>query len=1245
MARANEVQIVLRAVDEASAALRAARDGLSEIETQAKRNSAAMRSSAQRMEADLRRLGRTMQTVGRNMSLYVTAPIAAIGTISLKAAGDFEASMNRVGAISQATGQEIEALESLAKDLGATTQFSATQAADAMGFLAMAGFDANEVLGALPGTLQLAAAGQMDLAEAADIASNVLTGFRLEAAELARVNDVLASASINSNTNVAQLGEGMKYVAPIASGLGVSIEEATAAMGFMSDAGLQASLAGTGLRRILSTVAQDAGKLGITAFDAAGNLLPLADIIEQLEARSLTTAEALEYFGDRGGPALEALLSRGSSALREFTGELEDSGGTAERIANAQMEGLNGALKEFRSALEAVGLAIADSGLLEWATDLVKEVAALLRGLSETNPELLRVGTIAAGVAAAIGPLLVALGGMVRLAAEARTGLLLLRGAMLLVGGPAGAAVLLGTALAALAWKFRGRDDSLDNAVADVQKALAGNDNTSLLSALDRVAEFVDGEGKTALQALRDDLAETGDAGEDAAARIAGAFATIEIDAQIAALNARMAGLNGLASGSDISASPARDTDAIFREANLNREDFVIRDGSIYPANADVLGTSGGMTPEQHNAYLRIKAEWERDTAVITANARVMADATAEMAVLEEDLRVLYGEREALLRAAVGATGDAVDTLDGPPPDPAPAPTATGDDPAVAAAKSRAEAIAEATARNGQRVLDELLDLEAAQVAAVEAATAERVEAEEARAAAIEAVRERHGERVLDQLLDIEAAQADQVLAAEAAAATAAEEAAAEAEAARIAEAERTQAHYLTALLGIETAQNDHHLALAVAEAEAALARQAAMDAAAERNHDRVVAELLDIEAAQAAHHARVLAADAAAAARRQAAEDARAARVAAMRTTASPATLAAQAAYSDSRRIAADPALLARDDAERARAARQATQAAREAATMRYGTYGAEYTNRATNDPRTASVAIPIPGVTATVAPVKATPQEELDARAALVEDLTTFSADDGPLRGFGEALLGVTKDSIPGLSGALDGFVTGGPLGALIGGFMDLLQRSEGFTRLMDALGVLMEPLVALVGQAADALLPLIDAILPLVDILVGMLQPAFALIGWVARGLAAVLTGVVDVLVGVWNFLFGWLYRIERRTLPDPEGEPDPEPEPTPAARAASMNFGSVTGGVQLAVATPLVEAASTLMEAAEIIRAVFSDPAVRAGRGSTFGDSVDRFGQYVDRLVTEGITVSVAGAGGSTGGTSTAALRGL
>ena len=384
-----------------------------------KANTAQFNEGMKRAGGRIQQLGKRFQSVGRDLSLKVTAPILAFGVLTLKSAADFEAGMNKVKALTGASGDELKALEKQAKTLGRTTQFSASQAADAMGFLGMAGFQANEILGAMPGTLELAASAQLDLGSSADIVSNILTGYGLKVEDLTRVNDVLVKSFTSANTDLVQLGQAMKFAGPVASGVGLKFEETAAALGLMGNAGFQAGLAGTALRGAIVKMLNPTGeagavidKLGLSFVDSTGKLRPLVEIIKQLEEKGVSTAEIMKLFGQRAGPAMQALVSQGSDALEAFTATLEKSGGTASKIAAVQMEGLAGGMRALRSAFEGFMLAIAQSGLLEWATQFAKKMTGIVQRLAETNPAFLKWGTVIALAAAAVGPLLVVMGSL-----------------------------------------------------------------------------------------------------------------------------------------------------------------------------------------------------------------------------------------------------------------------------------------------------------------------------------------------------------------------------------------------------------------------------------------------------------------------------------------------------------------------------------------------------------------------------------------------------------------------------------------------------------------------------------------------------------------------------------------------------------------------------------------------------------------------------------------------------------------
>ena len=329
---------------------------------------AAMGKAAKNMARTQRsfaKFGSQATAAGRSLSVGLTAPLVAVGALSAKSFLSFERGMNKVAAVSGATEAEMAELTAIAKDLGATTSFSAAQAAEGLGFLAQAGFDATEAGRALPGVLQLAAAGGIELAAAADIATNVLAGYGLEVDQLARVNDVLAKASISTNTNVQQLGESFKFSGAVASSAGISFEEAGAAMALMGNAGIQAEMAGTSLQqaifRLVKPTNEAAGvmeKLGIHGTDAHGRLLPLDQIVEQLEPHFKNTAAMATIFGSRAIKGMGALVAEGSDKLRALTTELEQAGGTAQEVADKKLAGLTGAWTRLQSATEGVFIEI-----------------------------------------------------------------------------------------------------------------------------------------------------------------------------------------------------------------------------------------------------------------------------------------------------------------------------------------------------------------------------------------------------------------------------------------------------------------------------------------------------------------------------------------------------------------------------------------------------------------------------------------------------------------------------------------------------------------------------------------------------------------------------------------------------------------------------------------------------------------------------------------------------------------------
>lgn len=322
----------------------------------------------------------------------------------------FSQELSTVRAISGANEQQFNALRARAEELGAATRFSATQAAEGLTNLARSGFTVAESIDTVDDTLKLAQAGALDLGTAAQITAGTLRGFRLETSEAGRVVDVLALAANSANTDVTELGEALKFVAPVAAGTGVSIEETVAAINALSDANLRGTLAGTGLRKVIGTLEKGAPALtkqlkalGLTADDVRVSEVGLATALERLRDAGVDAGDALALFGDRGGPAFEILVNA-IPQVREATDRLGEAGGTADRVAQIMDDNLNGALLRVRSALEAVVLSFGKIGAESFLTDFFNGLAGAIRFVAQ-NSEVLE--GILAGVAAVTLPLVV----------------------------------------------------------------------------------------------------------------------------------------------------------------------------------------------------------------------------------------------------------------------------------------------------------------------------------------------------------------------------------------------------------------------------------------------------------------------------------------------------------------------------------------------------------------------------------------------------------------------------------------------------------------------------------------------------------------------------------------------------------------------------------------------------------------------------------------------------------------------
>ena len=378
-------------------------DNLGEARLRLTADTKELKKGLDKAKAQMRAFGTALTTVGG----AALAPLAA----GVKVFAEYEQKMANVQAVSNATAGEFAALDAVAKKMGSTTVFTAREAADALSFMAMAGMNANDSVSALPDVLNLAAAGQLELGQSADIVTNVMAGYGIAADEVTGAVDVLTLGFTSANTDLVQLGDAFKMGGPVAKAAGLQFEETAAALALMGNAGFQGTLAGTALRgavtRLLNPTDEAAGLLehyGVTVTDTEGKMMPLVTILKSFEENGLSAADAMTIFGQRAGPGILALLGQGTEALTNLTAEMENSGGTAQRIADTQLNTLQGQITLMKSALEGLALSIGEQLIpplrqfVEFVTPLIQRVI----DWAKANPELTRTIILAAGAAAVL---------------------------------------------------------------------------------------------------------------------------------------------------------------------------------------------------------------------------------------------------------------------------------------------------------------------------------------------------------------------------------------------------------------------------------------------------------------------------------------------------------------------------------------------------------------------------------------------------------------------------------------------------------------------------------------------------------------------------------------------------------------------------------------------------------------------------------------------------------------------------
>lgn len=374
------------------------------------------------MGPKINKVGESMKSVGRSMSMYVTAPVVAGFGLAAKTSIDFDDSMRKVKATSGATGKEFNSLRDKALEMGAKTKFSASESADALNYMALAGWDSKEMMTGISGVMDLAAASGEDLGQVSDIVTDSLTAFGMEAKDSGKFADVLAQTSSKANTDVKGLGDAFKYAAPVAGALGYSVEDTSVAIGLMSNAGIKGEKAGTALRTMFTNLSKPTkamkdkmDELGISITDSNGEMLPMRDVMDQLRSsmgglsKDQQAAAAATIFGKESMSGALAVVNASENDYKKLTKSIDGSSGASKRMAKEMEGGIGGSMRKMKSAVESLAISIGDvvAPFIGKAADAIAGLATKLTNL----PGWLQGTIVAFGtLAAAIGPLALVVG-------------------------------------------------------------------------------------------------------------------------------------------------------------------------------------------------------------------------------------------------------------------------------------------------------------------------------------------------------------------------------------------------------------------------------------------------------------------------------------------------------------------------------------------------------------------------------------------------------------------------------------------------------------------------------------------------------------------------------------------------------------------------------------------------------------------------------------------------------------------
>lgn len=393
---------------------------LRRLEQQAEQSATALQKIGATGEK-LQAVGDKVSSVGQKL-LPVTGVVTGLGTAAVKTAADFDSAMSRVAAVSGATGSDFDKLRDKAREMGAKTKFSATEAADAMNYMAMAGWKTEDMLSGIEGIMYLAAASGEDLATTSDIVTDALTAFGLTAEDSGHFADVLAAASSNANTNVSMKGETFKYCAPVAGALGFSVEDTAEAIGLMGNAGIKASQAGTSMRSIMTNLTGDVklsgaaiGDVTIATTNADGSMRSLSAILADCrvafggmtEAEKANNAETL--VGKNAMSGFLALMNAAPEDIAKVSGAVNNCKDAAKNMADTMQDNLEGQLTILKSQLQELAISFGDL-LMPAVRSIVSGLQGMVDVLNAMPDGVKQVIMIIALLAAALGPVLIIIG-------------------------------------------------------------------------------------------------------------------------------------------------------------------------------------------------------------------------------------------------------------------------------------------------------------------------------------------------------------------------------------------------------------------------------------------------------------------------------------------------------------------------------------------------------------------------------------------------------------------------------------------------------------------------------------------------------------------------------------------------------------------------------------------------------------------------------------------------------------------